>query len=297
MINHFRRDIVRPIVGVAHSFGSSVIANLALYHPRLISALVLMDPVLSHFMLRTRDLGYGPMQASSVRRDVWDSREDAASSFRRNKFYQTWDPRVLDAWIRHGLRDTPSKLFPEPGKVTLTTTKHQEVFTYFRPQAQAWAPDGTRYRDPRKLPDIGADVVDIPNLPFYRAEGSLTRDQLPSLRPGVLWIYGGHSNVNNDETREEKMRMTGTGTGGSGGAKAGRVKEVVIEEFGHLVPLEATTRCAEYAADFIVPELKIWQEEQDEYQRWAQRPIREKQTIDDDWMRWMGMPQKKAPKL
>ncbi|KAH8897024.1 alpha/beta-hydrolase [Thozetella sp. PMI_491] len=297
MVNHFRRDIVRPIIGVGHSFGASIIANLSLLHPRLLSTLVLLDPVLSNFKVRGPAYGFDPMKASSFRREVWDSREEAAASFRRNKFYQTWDPRVLDAWVKYGLRESPSKLFPEPGKTILTTTKHQEIFTYYRPQAQVWDKDGKRILDRSKLPDAGKATFVLPDFPFYRPEGPLTTDKLPFLRPGVLWIFGGQSNVNGPDTHEEKMQLTGVGVGGSGGAAASRVKGITIEEFGHLVPMEATTQCAQYAADFIVPELKFWREEEEDFQRWAKRPDIEKQILDEDWKRWIGPLQKRPQKL
>lgn len=51
----------------------------------------------------------------------------------QNPFYRRWDSRVFDRWIEHGLRDTPTPLHTQPGAVTLTTTKSQEVLTYLRP--------------------------------------------------------------------------------------------------------------------------------------------------------------------
>jgi hypothetical protein len=88
--------------------------------------------------------------------------------------------------------------------------------------------------------------------------------------------------------REEKMRLTGVGVGGSGGAKAGMVTEVTLEEFGHLVPMEATTRCAGYAAESIVPAVQRWREEEDEFLTWAEKSDVEKQVIDEDLKRLIG---------
>jgi hypothetical protein len=34
--------------------------------------------------------------ASTFRRDIWPSREVAADSFAKSKFYYAWDPKVLD---------------------------------------------------------------------------------------------------------------------------------------------------------------------------------------------------------
>lgn len=288
MVNHFRKEMPRPLVGMGHSFGANIIVNLALLHPRLLQHVVLMDPVLSRFIVPGPAYGFSPMKNSTYRRDLWASREEAEASFRRNKFYQTWDPRVLDAWIKHGIRETPTKLHPEAGKATLTTSKHMEVFTYYRPVAQAYDENGKRYLDYSKLPDASETVKTHPHFPFYRPEGPSTADKLPNLRPSVLWIYGGKSEVSLEDSRQEKRELTGVGPGGSGGVKAGRVKDVIIEEYGHLVPMEATTRCAEYAAASIVPAIERWHQEEAEFERWAKRSDTEKQVIDDQFREWVG---------
>ncbi|OIW25285.1 alpha/beta-hydrolase [Coniochaeta ligniaria NRRL 30616] len=289
MINVFRKEMPRPLVGIGHSFGGNVIVNLSYLHPRLLSHLVLLDPVLSRFIKQGPDYGFNPMKMSSFRRDLWPSRQEAEAAFRKNKLFSTWDPRVLEAWLKYGIRDTPTKLYPEPGKATLMTTKHQEVFTYYRPLAQAVDKNGKRYVDVKKLPDIEPDYqTKYPDFAFYRPEGPTTTDKLPSLRPSVLWLYGGQSEVCSPGMREEKMKLTGVGVSGSGGAEAGMVTEVIIEEFGHLVPMEATTRCAAYAAESIVPAVRRWREEEDEFLAWAKKSDVEKQVLDDDFKGWIG---------
>ena len=151
MVNHFRAQMPRPIVGIGHSMGGSNLVNLSLMHPRLLETLVLIDPVIAR--LPSVNGNWGPASASAFRRDRWPSRKVAETSFKRSKFYQTWDPRVLDRWIKYGLRELPTKIYPDPQpmpaatgstvtpeptvtpnvtanyeekEVTLTTTKHQD---------------------------------------------------------------------------------------------------------------------------------------------------------------------------
>jgi hypothetical protein len=88
--------------------------------------------------------------------------------------------------------------------------------------------------------------------------------------------------------REEKLRLTGNGVGGSGGMEKGMVKDVIIEEFGHLVPMEATTLCARHAAESIVPAVERWREEEEEFKRWTRKSKAEKTMLDDDFKRWVG---------
>jgi pimeloyl-ACP methyl ester carboxylesterase len=291
MTNMFRAEMPRPLIGIGHSFGGNIIVNLSYLHPRLFSHLVLYDTVLSRFVGKGPDYGFMPMKMSTFRRDLWPSRQAAEAAFRKNGLFQTWDPRVLDAWCQWGVRECPTAIYPEKkgGEVTLRTTKHQEVFTYYRPLLQGVNEQGERVWDERKVPDIDKDyTAKYPEFPFYRPEGPSTTDRLPSLRPSVLWVYGGKSEVCGPGMREEKLRLTGNGVGGSGGVEKGMVKDVIIEEFGHLVPMEATTLCARHAAESIVPAVETWREEEEEFKRWTRKSKAEKTMLDDDFKRWVG---------
>jgi pimeloyl-ACP methyl ester carboxylesterase len=130
-----------PIIGVGHSVGNCHAAQLALLHPRLLHALVLIDPVLQLDLKINKTMA----RLSMLRRDVWPTRAAAAASFRKSGFYRAWDPRVLERWIEFGLRELPTELYPDVKKertvssdagdgdgdgdvpVTLTTTVAQEV--------------------------------------------------------------------------------------------------------------------------------------------------------------------------
>lgn len=291
----------RPIIGVGHSFGANVLINLSLMHPRLLTSLICLDPVVSRYKGKGPRWGLLPMKSSAHRRDLWPSLPEAIASFSKNPFYSTWDPRVVDRWNRYGLRETPTKLYPDPkdaGKITLTTTKHMEVVTYYRPQAQVFdkttgkrVPVMTDQIDRTKLPpDADPHLPSFSDFAFYRPEGGpQTADRLPNLRPGVLYIYGETSNVNPADIRQEKLELTGVGVGGSGGVKAGRVQLVTLEKYGHLVPLEATRRCAELAGEFIARELEtVWKAEDEEYRAWSRgNTEREKQTLGKEYEVWL----------
>jgi hypothetical protein len=49
---------------------------------------------------------------STYRPDLWPSRKAAEAAFRKNKFFQSWDSRVLDKYIQFGLREVPTALYP-----------------------------------------------------------------------------------------------------------------------------------------------------------------------------------------
>jgi pimeloyl-ACP methyl ester carboxylesterase len=321
MINHFRRQITQPIIGVGHSMGGCHLVRLSLMHPRLFTTLILMDPVIQR--LPSKQGNYGPAKASTVRRDIWPNRKAAEASFKRSKFYQTWDSRVLDLWIKYGLRDLPTLLHPKPTaasntlppinadpssatvspdketetEVTLTTTKHQEVFTFMRPNFPSPTNSNPEeHPNPATHPDV--DVKAGPNAPFYRPEPLATFQQLPYLRPSVLYIFGDQSFLSAPLLKADKMAQTGVGPGGSGGAKKGRVQEVTFKGIGHLIPMEVVGKTADACQDWLTLELANWKSRQAETAiEWAKVPKDEKARMGEGFLTvmksdWMGLPEK-----
>ncbi|EFX03400.1 toxin biosynthesis protein [Grosmannia clavigera kw1407] len=286
MVNTFRAEMPRPLVGIGHSFGGTIVTYLSLMHPRLLSSLVLLDPVL-HFYPTTPVSGFNPLALSAVRRDQWPSREAAAAAFRQSKFYAAWDQRVLDAWLAYGLRELPTT--PATGEarpVTLATTKHQEVFTFLRPLMQGI--DGTTGRRVfrrDRLPDVSDKSLERLGATnrLFRPEVPNTTEQLGHLRPGVCYVFGGISPMSTPDVRREKMELTGVQVGGSGGVAAGRVRQVVLPTTGHLVAMEQPTACARAAAETIAAELVLWREEEADLALWWRRKDADKQVLDDEW--------------
>lgn len=268
--------------------GGAQLANLALLHPRLFETLILIDPVIQRMVSVSGNIG--PAFSSAQRRDRWPSREEAAKAMQKNKFYQTWDSRVFDRWIQYGLRDLPTRLYPEtsatpgavpaavtseptstptapkPKEVTLTTTKHQEVMTFLR--------GNFAYREGDKEPSSSEYSLSNPNInrrthpdlvpgpvpqsPFYRGESMFVFQLLPHLRPSVLYIFGSLSFLTDDQIIEDKMVNTGSGIGGSGGVKEGRVAQVMVQDAGHLIPMEKVEESAEHVGSWIGKEMVRW---------------------------------------
>ena len=250
---------------------------LSLNHPRLLTSLILMDPI-----IQKENAGILVTRASSSRRDIWPSREAAAEKFSQSKFYQTWDPRVMKNWVKYGLRDVPTELYPadesveNDTRVTLTTSKHQEIFQYLRPSYREIP--GEQYTDKDPYFD-----ETYPDIPFYRPEPLQAFNRLPELRPGVLYILGGKSEYSTPEQRAKKMGRTGSGVGGSGGASAGRVKEVILD-CGHLVAMEKVGECADAITAFLKTELQKWNEDKEAMQKYlSSKTALNRVTIDEEW--------------
>lgn len=233
-------------------------------HPRLLYSLVLIEPVVQNVVPR------GPNAAlfASFRNDLWPSREAAEASLKKNPMFKMFDRAVFSNYIRYGLREIPTALYPVLNQshltrvssgsvpVTLTTTKHQEAWSYVRAN---FAPLPVDFGDSReRLVSPELDPAAEGSHVFVRPETMLTFLRLPELRPSVLWVYGSRSHINVSPLRSDKMKVTGTGPGGSGGAPQGKVQEVVLQETGHMVPFEKVKECADVISGWIEKELRSY---------------------------------------
>ena len=65
-------------------------------HPRLLSTLIFYEPV----MMSSRNGGTNAALLPTFRRDLWESRAKAEAFSR--KAFKTFDPRVVDPYIKYG---------------------------------------------------------------------------------------------------------------------------------------------------------------------------------------------------
>ncbi|KAI0357837.1 hypothetical protein OH77DRAFT_1370376, partial [Trametes cingulata] len=142
----------RRIVGVGHSMGASAIILSQTYQPPLpYVGTVLVEPMLLPPSLPspsspsssspTSDKTSSPqpqapklaprnvlLEGAERRRDAWPSRAAARAQFESRLPWKAWDPRVLEVYVRIGLREVPGA--SGEGAVTLTCTKAQEAACY-----------------------------------------------------------------------------------------------------------------------------------------------------------------------
>lgn len=287
MINTFRDQMTLPIVGIGHSMGATAILELARIHPRLFSSVVLMDPVLG-LCPSVMNAGVTLVYSSSKRKDLWHSREEAESAFKSADSLQNWDPRVMRIWLAFGLRDTPTRLHPDPGKVTLTTSKATEAWNYARSWFDPLPNDGARFtqrskRAMAKYPD-GTDYIRVTH-PFYLTQAVQAWDDLPRLRSSVLYIFPDSGPLSTPDARAKKLARTGSGPGGSGGEKSGMAQMVIVKKTSHLLPFEKPAKCASVIVRWLVDDIEAWRE-----RRTSERENRDDKSVDkvalsDEWIR------------
>jgi len=222
--------------------------QLSLIHPRLFHSLALIEPVIQS----SPPTGPNAALPSSLRPDTWPSRSAAEEFFRNGKAHRNWDPRVLDQYLKYGLRDLPNSFAGKSnGPVTLTTTKHQEAWTYARSN---FISTSDRHQARLLAPDLNVENAECL---FHRPEMVQTFYNLPNVRPNVLWLFGARSYINSSQaSRAEKVACTGTGIGGSGGAEAGHVENTVIQDGGHMLPFEHVQECASTLAPWLAKQVQ-----------------------------------------
>ncbi|RAH75552.1 putative toxin biosynthesis protein [Aspergillus aculeatinus CBS 121060] len=274
MVNHFREEMTRPMIGVAHSMGCAQLVQLSIMHPRLLSTLILIEPVILDFASRTagRSPNPNPSRSAALRKDLWPSRAAAESALRKS-LLRRWDPRAASRYLHFGLRELPTRLYPAtttpstPGDnsnnssnatenaqtppptptkaVTLTTTKHHEAWSYSVPNLEPAAAN----LDPLLLPDWDSEF----ERPFRvsRPECQISMRNLPFVRPSVLWVFGGRSYLSPPAEQDKKLRLTGSGKGGSGGFREGKVEKAVLGSGSHMLVVEEVGWCAERMARWL----------------------------------------------
>ncbi|TCD61768.1 hypothetical protein EIP91_007970 [Steccherinum ochraceum] len=130
------------IVGIAHSASTPVLSLFNMNRPQdelPFSSMILVEPALmTRGVLKAfKATGDGSsvfqqlIDSANSRRDIWSSREAAREWFVKRAPWKTWDKRVLDSFVDHGLRSLPTGTYPDRHDgVTLACTRVQEAAGY-----------------------------------------------------------------------------------------------------------------------------------------------------------------------
>lgn len=260
MINYFQEQMSPPLVGIGQSWGAVTISTLAVWHPRLFSALIPIEPMFGQiYSPDTPENDMTKVQAKNAvlrfvdRKDTWPSREVARKHLLSNPYYSSFDPRVFEQVMKYDLRDVPSEKNCHP-TVILTTPKTMEVYTILRANPPiSGFPAAPDHRT--------ATVRDVVIPGFYRGERSLHLKSLPHLLPPILYVWGTLSGYANTEYSKDILDRTGTGLGGNGGVASGKVTEVIVEGAHHPIPLEKPAAAAKVIAPWLKLQFTAWENE------------------------------------
>lgn len=80
------------------------------------------------------------------------------------------------------------------------------------------------------------------------------------------------------------MRVTGTGPGGSGGAKLGQVRELIVSG-SHFVPQDNVRGTADEVSKWLGEQMVVFREnERSLDDGWMERSMRDKQMMSSEWI-------------
>lgn len=108
----FLEPLPKPLVGMGHSLGSVLMFLIAERRPQWFSELALLDPPMVNgpaaWLVRAAGwLGLGdylsPAHKSKGRLDHWANWDEVLSYFHSRRFFQSFDPRALEDYLKHGL--------------------------------------------------------------------------------------------------------------------------------------------------------------------------------------------------
>ena len=264
MINHFQDRMPSPVVGLGQSLGNVSTIMMSVWHPRLFSGIVMIEPGLGPGFGQTPLTGaaaqYFPAVLTVKRKDTWPSREAAREHLLKTPYYGAFDPEVFERVMKYDLRNLdpePSNVFSDtkkPRPVTLTTPKAVEASTWMRPDPPLpGVPESPDYASRSKDSMVVAG--------FYRPEAAEIYGSLPHVYPSTLFVWGDRSPVSVPSMRNNYLKTTGTGKGGNGGVARGRVKEAFVSGARHPAPLEKPEGTAKAVAPWLKEQMAIWKEE------------------------------------
>lgn len=271
MINHFQELMPPPLVAMGLSWGCVSIVSLAVFHPRLFSYIVLIEPTFTttpavRKIDRTdKGIDRSHRAVAMVKgRDLWPSLEDARNRLRATPHFGPFDSRVFERVIKYHLRPASPEMqanIGSPDAMTLTTPKSMEVSTIMRPDPPfAGYPEAADFRN--RPEDLDTTIVQG----FYRGEIAQVYRDLPYILPATLYVWGGRSLGNTGYSKDIAGR-TGVGYGGNGGQDTGRVQEIVLEDMGHNIPLDEPGKAAEVVDLWLRDQLTRWKIQFEERKR------------------------------
>jgi hypothetical protein len=193
----------------------------------------------------------------------------------------SWD---LDRWVQvrwpnNGFRQLATDDKPKEGTEILDTTKHKKEISYLRPNFGGTTPTPSSVSEiirstaktavartaPAQVREYidrteFADVMGLSGTttPSYQVKPTIAHLELTNVHSSVLYVYGERSCLSSPKLHNAKSDGNSGRIGGIGGAVVGRVKEVILPNSGHFVPMEDVNGCAEAASSWLGMAVERW---------------------------------------
>ncbi|KAJ3503701.1 hypothetical protein NLJ89_g8315 [Agrocybe chaxingu] len=125
----------RKLVGIGHSIGAAALFLTRDISPQIpFLSVIGVEPGISVKGLQDTDVSSQMLTAYTwLRRDVWSTRKSAKKDLEASPVHAAWDARVLDLYVKHGLKTHHAAKYALPfsfNGVTTCVTKDQEAACY-----------------------------------------------------------------------------------------------------------------------------------------------------------------------
>ena len=173
--------------------------DLALFHPRLLSHLILIEPVLDYCTPEGVYFAHFAVQKPHT----WTSRSVADAYLRKSSPFSTWDERVREKWLDFGLMQESES----SDQLKLVTSKHQEAVTYVRPLFVGGSSMNKEHSEATKrklFPDFDESKDGFEG--FYTPLSVRTFQRLPELPKTPLRLWRKELDVPVSKTRSHSSK-------------------------------------------------------------------------------------------
>jgi pimeloyl-ACP methyl ester carboxylesterase len=265
LVNQFRQTILHPIMGIGHSVGASHLVSLSLMHPSLFTSLVLIEPIITD---SPSEAGVEKLAMAAIRRRRdWKTRAEAEEYF--GKVWSKWDARARERWNASALIPCDANFVD--GKTELAWDRLQELDAYMD-TSELWASA------------VGASVATGKGSAAWIPFPPQIWERLKDLAVHTVFVCGSESEQHAERTRKHWKDFTGTNEKFWPRGFQRKVELLEMVAVGHLVPMEAASKCAELVGVWIDEEMKMWRKEWDKNRRWRHMSEKDKCEAVASWM-------------
>lgn len=177
-------------IGLGHSLGGATLLMAQVLEPGTFDKLLVIEPMIFPPPAYQTETSPGFLEKTARRFNAFVSPEAAREYFSSRAFYRTWTPRVMEAFVQHGLRRDSSgvlKLKCDPAseseifRIGSNHNLHERLGEVAVPTRLLYGADSTQYRD---LGPLILPVFDQAVTTFRKVEG--TTHSLPMERPDLV---------------------------------------------------------------------------------------------------------------
>jgi len=100
----------RRVVGLGQSIGGATISLAAVTHPKLFSSLILIDPLIVPKSYKIGPPFFRLLKNTLLKPARWPSRRAAIASLQKFPRTNSWDPAIIESYVKHGMIESTAKI-------------------------------------------------------------------------------------------------------------------------------------------------------------------------------------------